>query len=176
MEGHPPVSGASDVYLGLGSNLGDRMGNLRLAVERLSEKVTVKGLSSAYETAPVGYEEQPAFLNAALSGTTELEPLGLLEYVKRIEDDLGRRPSFRNAPRPIDIDILFYGDRVIHTAELTIPHPRVAERAFVLVPLAEIAPDLVHPVSRKRVADLLAGVDGLDGVVMMGALSREGAV
>ncbi len=108
-------------------------------------------MSSVYETEPVYYKEQPLYLNAVLSAVTELEPSDLLRFVKGIESDLGRQPSFRNAPRLIDIDILFYGDRVVQTAELTIPHPRIAERAFVLVPLAEIAPGLVHPVTHEKV-------------------------
>ena len=144
------------IYLALGSNLGDRMGNLASAVERLSQKVNIKKVSSVYETEPVYYKEQPLYFNAVCLAVTELEPSDLLRFVKGIESDLGRQPSFRNAPRLIDIDILFYGDRVVQTAELTIPHPGIAERAFVLVPLAEIAPKLVHPVIHKKVEDLLA--------------------
>lgn len=161
------------IYLALGSNLGDRMGNLASAVERLSQKMTIKKLSSVYETEPVYYEEQPLYLNAVLSAVTELEPFDLLRFVKSIESDLGRQPSFRNAPRLIDIDIVFYSDRVVQTAELIIPHPRIAERAFVLAPLAEIAPELVHPVTHEKVEDLLAMVNGLGGVRKMGKLSLK---
>lgn len=161
------------IYLALGSNLGDRMGNLKSAVERLSQKMTIKKLSSVYETEPVYYEEQPLYLNAVLSAVTELEPFDLLRFVKSIESDLGRQPSFRNAPRLIDIDIVFYSDRVVQTAELIIPHPRIAERAFVLAPLAEIAPELVHPVTHEKVEDLLAMVNGLGGVRKMGKLSLK---
>jgi len=166
------VSGVT-IYLALGSNLGDRMGNLASAVERLSQKMTIKKLSSVYETEPVYYEEQPLYLNAVLSAVTELEPFDLLRFVKSIESDLGRQPSFRNAPRLIDIDIVFYSDRVVQTAELIIPHPRIAERAFVLAPLAEIAPELVHPVTHEKVEDLLAMVNGLGGVRKMGKLSLK---
>jgi len=166
------VSGVT-IYLALGSNLGDRMGNLKSAVERLSQKMTIKKLSSVYETEPVYYEEQPLYLNAVLSAVTELEPFDLLRFVKSIESDLGRQPSFRNAPRLIDIDIVFYSDRVVQTAELIIPHPRIAERAFVLAPLAEIAPELVHPVTHEKVEDLLAMVNGLGGVRKMGKLSLK---
>lgn len=158
------------VYLGLGSNLGDRMGNLASAVERLSQKVNIKKVSSVYETEPVYYKEQPLYLNAVLSALTELEPFELLRFAKSIESDLGRQPSFRNAPRLIDIDILFYGDRVVQTEELAIPHSSIAERAFVLVPLAEIAPRLVHPVLQKSVSELLAVVEGVDGVRKFGKL------
>jgi 2-amino-4-hydroxy-6-hydroxymethyldihydropteridine diphosphokinase len=158
------------VYLGLGSNLGDRMSNLASAVERLSRKITIKKISSVYETEPVYYKEQPLYLNAALCAVTELDPFELLRFVKGIEGDLGRQTSFRNAPRTIDIDILFYGDQAIETSELTIPHPRIAERAFVLVPLAEIAPRLVHPLLQKRVSELLAVVEGVDGVRKFGKL------
>jgi 2-amino-4-hydroxy-6-hydroxymethyldihydropteridine diphosphokinase len=166
------VSGVK-VYLALGSNLGDRMGNLASAAERLSESITIRKVSSVYETEPVYYKEQPLFLNATLSGLTELDPFDLLRFVKSIESELGRQPSFRNAPRLIDIDILFYGDRVIDTLELTIPHPRIAERAFVLVPLGEIAPEMVHPLIHKKVKDLLSMVDGLSGVKMIGRLSLK---
>ncbi len=158
------------VYLALGSNLGDRMGNLGSAVERLSKKLTVKKVSSVYETAPLYFKEQPLYLNAALSAMTKLDPFQLLHFVKGVEGDLGRQSSFRNAPRIIDIDILFYGRRIIETPGLTVPHPRIAERAFVLAPLAEIAPSMVHPVLRKRVSELLAAVGGLDGVKKFGEL------
>ena len=160
------------IYLALGSNLGDRMGNLKSAVERLSQKVTIKKVSSVYETEPVYYKEQPLYLNAVLSAVTELEPSDLLRFVKGIESDLGRQPGFRNAPRIIDIDILFYSNSVVRTEELTIPHPRIAERAFVLTPLSEIAPGLVHPVTHKKVEDLLSVVNVLGGVRKMGKLSK----
>jgi len=158
------------IYLALGSNLGDRMGNLASAVEHLSQKVNIKRVSSVYETEPVYYKEQPLYLNTALSAITELDPFELLSFVKSIESALGRQPSFRDAPRLIDIDILFYGDRVVQTEELTVPHPGIAKRAFVLVPLAEIAPGLVHPVLQKRVSELLAVVEGIDGVRKFGKL------
>ncbi len=158
------------IYLALGSNLGDRMSNLASAVERLSRKITIKKISSVYETEPVYYKEQPLYLNAVLSAVTKLNPFELLSFVKAIESDLGRQPSFRNAPRLIDIDILFYGDQVVQTEKLTIPHPGIAERAFVLVPLVEIAPKLVHPVTHERVSKLLAEVEGVAGVKKFGKL------
>jgi 2-amino-4-hydroxy-6-hydroxymethyldihydropteridine diphosphokinase len=149
------------------------MGNLVSAVERLSQKMTIKKVSSVYETEPVYYEEQPLYFNAVLSAVTELEPFALLRFVKSIESDLGRQHSFRNAPRLIDIDILFYGDLVVQTEEITIPHPGIVERAFVLAPLAEIAPELIHPVIHEKVEDLLAMVNGLGGVRKMGKLSLK---
>ena len=162
-----------EVYLGLGSNLGDRMDNLAQAVERLSQRLTLKKLSSVYETEPIYIKEQPLFLNTVLSANTRLTPFKLLSFIKGIESELGRQPSFRNAPRLIDIDILFYGDQIIDTLELTIPHPRITERAFVLVPLAEIAPGLVYPLTHEKISDLLIRVEGLGGVKEIGKLSLK---
>ncbi len=152
------------VYLGLGSNLGDRQHNLIKAIELLAQQMRVEQMSSLYETEPVGYSEQARFLNAVCQVTTSLTPEELLSLVKEIEAALGRVPSFPNAPRPIDIDILFYANQVIHSPQLTIPHPRLEERAFVLVPLVEIAPELIHPVSRRTVRELVRRVEGLEGV------------
>jgi GTP cyclohydrolase IV len=151
-------------YLGLGSNLGDRKQNLAQALELMSRHMVVEKVSSIYETEPVGYKEQPLFLNAVCRISTELNPEKLLRLAKNIEAKLGRTPGLPNAPRPIDIDILFYGDEVLNDKELTIPHPRLAERAFVLVPLAEIAPELVHPVNKKTVRKLLDDLGVVTGV------------
>jgi GTP cyclohydrolase-4 len=152
------------VYLGLGSNLGDRKKNLAQALELLSQHLKIEQVSSIYETEPVGYEQQPLFLNAVCRISTKLNPEKLLRLAKKIEAKLGRTPSFPNAPRPIDIDILLYGDEVLSNKELTIPHPRLAERAFVLAPLAEIAPDLVHPENGKTISGLLGNLGNTTGI------------
>jgi len=159
-----------EVYLGLGSNLGDRQANLELAVKLLGQRFDVEELSSVYETEPVGYEDQPMFLNAVCRVQADIGPLQLLSLVKGIEARMGRVPNFTDGPRPIDIDIIFYGDLVMVDPELTIPHPRMAQRAFVLVPLAEIAPGLVHPFSGESVEDMAAKVDGVGGVKKIGKL------
>jgi len=146
---------AVTAYLGLGSNLGDRERNIARALQRLRQTMTVEQVSSIYETEPMGYREQPWFLNAVCQVSTQLDPFSLLRLAKEIEVELGRVPSFANAPRIIDIDILFYGDEVVAAESLTIPHPRLAERLFVLLPLSEIAPGLIHPSAGKTIKQLL---------------------
>ncbi|HUV45489.1 MAG TPA: 2-amino-4-hydroxy-6-hydroxymethyldihydropteridine diphosphokinase [Dehalococcoidia bacterium] len=147
-------------YLCLGSNLGDREKNLTRALSLLSQEVKLEKVSSIYETAPVGYKEQPLFLNMVCQGATNLNPQELLSLAKAIESRMGRAPSFPNAPRLIDIDILFYDNKIIKTKDLTIPHPRLTDRAFVLVPLAEIAPELVHPELGKSITGLASNIKG----------------
>jgi 2-amino-4-hydroxy-6-hydroxymethyldihydropteridine diphosphokinase len=147
------------VYLALGSNLGDRLANLKQAIASLPPQMEVRAKSQVYETPPWGYEDQPKFLNQVIKVTTYLDPEPLLKHLKRLEFALGRRESFLNGPRLIDIDILFYDDLVLNKASIIIPHPRLHERGFVLVPLMDINPNLVHPVSKKSVRELAALCD-----------------
>ena len=144
------------VYLSLGSNLEDREENLKEAVSSLPPQMIVKAKSRVYETPPWGYEDQPRFLNQVLKAQTYLQPEPLLKHIKRLEIALGRKASFRNGPRLIDIDILLFDDLVLNTPALTIPHPHMHERGFVLLPLMDIAPDEVHPVTKKSVREMLA--------------------
>ena len=130
-------------FLGLGSNLGDREANIRESIERLSHHpIRIEKVSSIYETAPVGLTDQPDFLNAVIEIETDLDPFELLDVVMNVEKELGRVRNIRWGPRVIDIDVLLYDDAIIDTPELVVPHPRMTERAFVMAPLAEIAPDL----------------------------------
>ena len=146
------------VYLAFGSNIGDRYSNLAAALQRLRDVVEVRAVSSIYETEPVGHLDQPLFYNIVCSGTTVLSAPELLKCTKEIESALGRQPSFRNGPRLIDIDIIFFDDLRMAQGDLTIPHPRMAERAFVLVPLVEIAPQVVDPISGHTAQELLQNV------------------
>ena len=154
------------VYLALGSNLGNRATNLKEAIASLSPQMDVKAKSKVYETPPWGHAEQEKFLNQVLKVKTYVEPEPLLKHLKRLEVALGRVASFQNGPRLIDMDILFYDDLVFESPVLTIPHPRVHERGFVLLPMMDIAPDFIHPVKQKSVRDLLAGCD-LHGIVQI---------
>ena len=149
---------AHPVFLALGSNLGDRQANLKTALQHLSKSVTLQRISSLYETDPIGYEDQPRFFNIACSGTTRLAPQELLDTAKAIEKVMGRQQTIRNRPRPIDIDILLYNHLTIAQERLTIPHPRMRERAFVLVPLQEIAPTIVDPITGQTIQQLAQAI------------------
>jgi 2-amino-4-hydroxy-6-hydroxymethyldihydropteridine diphosphokinase len=151
-------SGEHTVFLGLGSNLGDRAAHLRAALEALAPYVDVTWVSSIYETAPMYVEDQPSFYNLACGGQTRLPSAALLRELKQIERALGRAPGPRYGPRVVDLDLLLFDDLVLASDALTLPHPRMLERAFVLVPLAEIAPHQRHPVARKTIAALAAAL------------------
>lgn len=142
------------VYLSLGSNLDDRAGNLRTAIAKLADLGTVKAVSAFYETEPVGLAAQPCFLNCAVKLDTEKMPRQLITGILNIEQEMGRQRKQKNGPRIIDIDILLFGTSIIETKGLTVPHPRMHERRFVLEPLAEIAPDVRHPAFKRTAREL----------------------
>lgn len=151
------------IYLGLGTNLGDRTANLQAAIAGLAERLVLTAVSPLYQTPPWGVTDQPDFLNLCLAAQTDLTPEELLTFVKNLEVEMGRQPAERWGPRLIDIDILFYANQLVETEKMTIPHPRLAERAFVLRPLADIAPEFVHPVLGETIAKLAKKV-GDEGI------------
>ena len=156
------------VYLSLGSNLGNRKANIDEALKRLNENgIEVGRVSSLYRTEPVGYTAQAWFLNCAAEAFTELMPLQLVRRCKVIEREMGRRPGSRNGPRPIDIDVLLYENAAVRSAEVIIPHPRLGERRFVLMPLTEIAPGVEHPLSRLTALELLQATEDRSLVVKL---------
>lgn len=152
------------IYLGLGSNIEPRRAHLAAAVDRL--RIAFSGLraSAVYETEPWGYTDQAAFLNMAVQIQSDLAPVALLRVVKNIEVEIGRTPTFRWGPRVIDIDILIYGQEQVALSDLQIPHPRMMERAFVLAPLSDLAPELVVPGTGLSVREAAARCPGMEGV------------
>jgi 2-amino-4-hydroxy-6-hydroxymethyldihydropteridine diphosphokinase len=154
----------STVYIGLGSNLGDRVAYLREAVQRLRAIITIEKVSRLYVAAPLGYVRDDAFVNAVMQAKTTLKPIELLEMMQGIEMAMGRRPGVQFGPRPIDLDMLFYDAIQMETRKLTVPHPLIPQRAFVLKPLSEIAPNLMHPVLYYTVSQLLQDADDADQV------------
>jgi 2-amino-4-hydroxy-6-hydroxymethyldihydropteridine diphosphokinase len=164
----------AEVLLGLGANLGDPRRQLAEAVARLRGLVEDVRVSSVYRTEPVGHRDQPDFYNGVVGGWTSLPPLELLRGMLAIERALGRERTFANAPRLIDIDLLAYGRVVMETPELTLPHPGIAHRGFVLHPLAEIAPDWVHPVLARTARELLSAAGPLERVEPAGRLDEDG--
>lgn len=153
------------VFLGLGTNLGDRAANLRAALDALSAVAEIDALSAIYETAPLYVTDQPAFLNMAVRARTRLAPLDLLRALKRMEAELGRVASVRYGPRLIDLDILLYDDVVMDDPDLILPHPRLHERRFALVPLADVGAEAMHPLLDRSVGQLLAALPAEDDVV-----------
>lgn len=157
----------------MGSNLGARIENLKAGLDGLRGVIALRRVSSVYETDPVGETEQPAFLNLAVAGSTNRSPRGLLAAIKEIELDVGRRPTYRWGPRVLDIDMLLYGCEVIEEEDLQIPHPRLAQRAFVLVPLAEIDGEVMHPVLGKSIQALRDELPGVEGVRNAGVMLSD---
>ena len=157
---HPPA----EVLLGLGANLGDPVLQLARAVEAIRGFVSDVRASSVYRTEPVGHREQPDFYNQVVRGVTTLEPEALLDRILAVEREMGRERTFRNAPRVIDIDLLAYGGVVTDGPRLTLPHPGIATRGFVLHPLAEVAPEWVHPVLGRTARELLSAAPKLERV------------
>ena len=149
------------VYIGFGSNIGDRRAHIQNAIHTLSktEGIALQKVSSVYTTDPVGYEAQAQFLNGVVAIETSLSPLALLHTLKHIETAIGRKHRIRWGPREIDLDILIYGDLCVQTEKLVIPHPEMHLRGFVLIPLAEIAPDLLHPVFQESIQTLLSRLE-----------------
>lgn len=164
MRNHPETvqTELHSTFISLGSNLGDRLDNLNQALDHLPPLVIVLEISPVYETPPWGYEDQSPFLNQVIKAHTALSPFDLLSYLKKTEIVVGRQPTFRYGPRVIDLDILFYDQLVMETPQLTIPHPHLSTRAFVLVPLADIDPELRHPVTGETVREMLAHLDKRD--------------
>lgn len=159
-------------YVSFGSNLGNRLKNIKLGLQLVSRNrsITITKKSSLYETEPVGYENQGWFLNGVVEIETHVLPHGLLSLLKKVERIMGRKRRIRWGPREIDLDILLYNQRCVDTSSLTIPHPQMHKRGFVLVPLVEIAPRVIHPIFKKNAQQLLAQLVDSKGVKFFGGL------
>jgi 2-amino-4-hydroxy-6-hydroxymethyldihydropteridine diphosphokinase len=163
-------SGEAEILLGLGANVGDPLQQLAAAVDALRGFVRGLEVSSVWRTEPVGYREQPDFYNLVARGRTALTPEDLLSRILDLERAMGRERTFRNAPRRIDVDLLSYGDLVLDAPSLTLPHPGIPARGFVLHPLAELAPEWRHPVLGKTARELLESAPALERVERLGPL------
>ncbi|HEX8361765.1 MAG TPA: 2-amino-4-hydroxy-6-hydroxymethyldihydropteridine diphosphokinase [Longimicrobium sp.] len=162
------MQGSAPVLIGLGANEGDPAAQLAEAVAALARVLVVERISSVYRTAPVGFADQPDFLNLVVAGSTRRSPAGVLGRLQVIERRMGRVRTFRNGPRPIDLDLLSHGDTVMDTPRLVLPHPGIATRGFVLHPLAEVAPGWRHPVTGLTAPEMLACAGGLERVERLG--------
>ena len=158
-------------YVGLGSNIGDKAGNILRALDILSQSDGIKAtkVSSFYETEPIGCEDQDWFVNAVAQVEIIFSPEELLNAFKKVEQIMGRKNTIRWGPREIDLDLLMYDQLCFESPGLVIPHPRLHERAFVLVPLAKIAPDLFHPIQKKTIAELLAELQSQKTIRQIGS-------
>jgi 2-amino-4-hydroxy-6-hydroxymethyldihydropteridine diphosphokinase len=165
---------ATEILLGLGANVGDPLRQLAAAVDALRGFVADVEVSSVYRTEPVGFADQPDFHNLVVRGRTELDPEALLDRVLEVEREMGRERTFRNAPRVIDIDLLAYGDAIVDTPQLVLPHPGIPTRGFVLHPLAEVAPSWRHPALGKTARELLDAASKLERVERIGPLVPPG--
>ncbi len=150
---------SADVFIGLGGNLGDVRATFGQAIEKIGEAASVTAVSSLYRSKPYGFSDQPDFLNAVLRASTQLSPLALFVMLQAIETELGKHVLRENGPRAIDLDLLFYGDLVIQSHELEVPHPGIFNRDFVLLPLAELDPNFAHPTLNRSIAELLESLD-----------------
>lgn len=160
-------TGKTDVFIALGTNVGDREANLNLAIDALGRLMEVTGKSRLYQSAPMYVTDQPAFLNMAVKGRTSLSADDLLSGLKDLEEEIGRRPTFRNGPRVIDLDILYYGKDRIDTERLSVPHLRIAERGFVLYPLNDLDPQWQDVRSGKTIAEMVQELGPDEGLEVL---------
>ena len=156
-----------EVYLALGTNLGDKKGNLRMAIDCLSDFISDIKQSAFYESAPMYVENQPSFVNMVISGQTELAPIELLDRLKDLEEEIGRRPTFRNGPRVIDLDILYHGDHLMTTECLSIPHISIEEREFVLLPLMDLCPERMDERTGKTIQAMTDNLPDTRGLIRL---------